>query len=135
MKEDGQSTQIYELPQTVVDHFNSSSQGYHLAFWQQGQRSWRQYSKEERKMDSANPQCPETASSKSNCKQAYGLRPRHGIINQFIHRSTLSVQSLRVGCPLHVTYPELTNKIKMTCIKWTWRKFSKAVLTLLHFHF
>lgn len=48
MKEDGQSTQIYEPPETVVDHFDSSYQGYHLAFWQRGQRSWNRYSKERR---------------------------------------------------------------------------------------
>lgn len=64
MKEDGQSTQIYEPPQTVVDHFDSSYQGEHLAFWQQGQRSWKQQRGEKWIQQS----CTETS-----CKEDCGL--------------------------------------------------------------
>lgn len=81
MKEDGQSTQIYEPPETVVDHFDSSYQGYHLAFWQQGQRSWKHYSKEEREMDSTKPRCPETISLGSSCKDECGLWALHCMVN------------------------------------------------------
>lgn len=64
-----------------MDHFDSSYQGYQLAFWQQGQGSWNHYSKEERQMYSTNLCCPDTVSLGSSCKEVCGLWALHCMVN------------------------------------------------------